>query len=246
MNRLCKKLLKDIRLVLYMPRFNRFRRRRGRSRRSTGSRSSSIITEKHHSRSGSLQISRPIAKNSTGYLKVKQKVAAQFTITAGTAETGEAFVFRLSDLIQATEFTRLFDSYRLNGVKITMAPLTNSSITVNPSYKMLMAIDLDDDTTPTANSLLQRANCKIKTVTSGGSNPQVFSAFLRPRYLTQLYETGTSTGYGQGARKQWLDTADDRIPHYGFKVVWDTDPTLNYDVVWQFYFTYYIEFKSLR
>lgn len=227
-----------------MPRMNRFKRRGRRKRRS-----SSVEAVKWYgsrSPSSSLSISRPIAKNSTGYLKVKQKVAAQFTITNGTAETGESFVFRLSDLIQAPEFTRLFDSYRINGVKITMAPLTNSSITVNPSYKMLMAIDLDDDTTPTANSLLQRANVKIRTVTSGGSNPQVFSAFLRPRYLTQLYETGTTTGYGQGARKQWLDTADSQIPHYGFKVVWDTDPTLNYDVVWQFYFTYYIEFKSLR
>jgi len=197
-------------------------------------------------RYGALAKSRPRASISTGYLKIKQKVAAQVNIPAGAPETGRSFVFRLSDLLQATEFTRLFDSYRINGVKVTMAPLTNSALTVNPSYKIMTAIDLDDDQTPTVSSMLQRSNVQIKTVTSGGNNPQVFSKFLRPRFLTQLYETGTSTGYGQGPRKQWLDTADATIPHYCLKVVWDTDPVLNFDVMWQFYFTYYIEFKSLR
>jgi len=197
-------------------------------------------------RGGALQKTRPSYKTQTGWLKVKQKVAIQQTVPQGVAETGQAFVFRLSDLIQAPEFTRLFDSYRINGVKVTMAPLTNSGITINPSYKITSAIDLDDDQTPAVSSMLQRSNVKIRTVTSGGNNPQVFKSYLGPRYLTQLYETAASTGYGQGDRKQWLDTADAQIPHYGFKVVWDTDPILNYDVVWQFYFTYYVEFKSLR
>lgn len=197
-------------------------------------------------RYGALAKSRPRASINTGYLKIKQKVAAQINVPAGAPETGRAFVFRLSDLLQATEFTRLFDSYRLNGVKITMSPLTNSSLTANPSYKLMTAIDLDDDQTPTVNSMLQRSNVQIKTVTAGGNNPQVFSRFLRPRFLTQLYETATSTGYGQGPRKQWLDTADPSIPHYCLKVVWDTDPVLASDILWQFYFTYYIEFKSLR
>lgn len=193
-----------------------------------------------------LQRTRPFFKNATGYLKVKQKVAQQINVSAGNPETGQSFVFRLSDLIQATEFTRLFDSYRINAVKVTMAPLTNSALTANPSYKLMTAIDLDDNATPTVNQMLQRSNVKIKTVTAGGNNPQVFSTFLRPRYLTQLYETGASTGYGQGSRKQWLDTLDPTIPHYGLKVAWDTDPVLAADILWQFYFTYYVEFKSLR
>ncbi len=223
-----------------MPRRGRSRTRRGRSgerkRRSTSSRRNYAA----------LALSRPRYSITTGYLKTKQKVAQQITVNTGSAEQGQSFTFKLSDLLQATEFARLFDSYRLNGVKITMAPLTNSDITVNPSYKIMTAIDLDDDSTPTVAQMLQRSNVKIKTVTSGGNNPQVFSSYLRPRYLTQLYETGASTGYGQGPRKQWLDCADPSIPHYGFKIVWDTDPQLNYDVIWQFYFTYYIEFKSLR
>lgn len=183
----------------------------------------------------------------TGYLKTKQKVSQQIAVPAGgSAELGAAFTFKLSDLVQASEFTRLFDSYRITGVKMTMAPLTNSDITVNPSYKVMTAIDLDDDNTPTVAEMIQRSNVSIRTVTSGGNNPQVFTKFCRPRYLTQIYETGVTTGYGQGARKQWLDCADPAIPHYGIKVVWDTDPNLNYEVIWQLYFTYFIEFKSLR
>lgn len=223
-----------------MPRVNRFRRKARRSR--------SGFSE--HKRSGSrrsaLSISRPMRKNSTGYLKIKQKVAQQLAVPVSSAELGTAFTFKLSDLLQATEFVRLFDSYRINGVKMTAAPLTNSDLTINPSYKIMTAIDLDDDNTPTVPEMLQRSNVKIRTVTSGGNNPQVFQTFCQPRYLTQIYETPTSTGYGQGARKQWLDCADPTIPHYGIKVVFDTDPNLNYEVIWQFYFTYYVEFKSLR
>lgn len=202
-------------------------------------------------RTGALQRTRPSAKVTTGYLKVKQKVASQIIVPAvdGTGApvdyTPATFVFRLSDLIQATEYTRLFDSYRLNGVKVTMAPLS-SLAAANPAYKMLTAIDLDDDQLSTTNALLQRSNVKIRTVSAGGGNPQVFSQFLRPRYLTQLYESAIDTGYGQGNRKQWLDTTDATIPHYGLKVVWDTLPNLTEAVTWQFYFTYYIEFKSLR
>jgi len=222
-----------------MPRVNRFKRSRSRRR---GGKSK---YGRPRSRS-SLAISRPMRMNATGYLKIKQKVAQQLAVPVSSAELGTAFTFKLSDLLQATEFVRLFDSYRINGVKMTAAPLTNSDITINPSYKIMTAIDLDDDVTPTVPEMLQRSNVKIRTVTSGGNNPQVFSTFVRPRYLTQIYETPTSTGYGQGARKQWLDCADPTIPHYGLKVVFDTDPNLNYEVIWQFYFTYYVEFKSLR
>lgn len=125
-------------------------------------------------------------------------------------------------------------------------PLTNGSLTTNAAYKLLSAVDLDDTTNETVATILERANVKIKTITSGGGHQQVFSWKCAPRYLTQIYESAVSTGYGQGPRKQWLDCADPSIPHYGIKMVFDTDPVLATPVIWQFYVTYYVEFKSTR
>lgn len=213
---------------------------RGRSRTRSRRRG-----RRSHS-SKSLRISRPISKIGTGYMKVKQKVALQIDLPPLVTETAQNFVFSIDQLPQVSEFTRLFDSYRINSIMITGMPLTNGSLTTNPAYKILSAVDLDDSTPETTASMLQRSNVKIKTVTSGGGNQQVFAWKVRPRYLTQIYESATTTGYGQGARKQWLDCGDPTIPHYGIKMVFDTDPALGVEIVWQFYVTYYVEFKTIR
>lgn len=218
------------------------RRGRTRSRASGKFRRSRSSTR---SRSA-LGRSRPRNAVQTGYLKTRQKIWRQETLDAGSSATPFNFVFKLADIPQSAEFVRLFDSYRINNITISAAPMTNSSLTINPAYKMLWAVDLDDDNAPTLGSMLQRSNVHIKTVTSGGSNPQVFYMKCRPRYLTEIYKTALSTGYGQGARKQWLDCADPEIPHYGIKVLFDTNPQLGSDVVWQFFVNYDIEFKSLR
>lgn len=182
----------------------------------------------------------------TGYLRTRQKVGEQIVIDAGVTEFAHNFIFKLSDIPQSLEFTRLFDSYRIINITISASPMTNSALTINPAYKMLWAVDLDDDNVPTLDTMLQRSNVHIKNVSSGGNNPQVFYLKCRPRYLTEIYKTALTTGYGQGARKQWLDCADPGIPHYGIKVLFDTSPTLGHEVTWQFYINYNVEFKSLR
>lgn len=224
-------------------------RPRGRSRRrnSRTGRFRKRSSSSRLSNSRSLVRTRPVNSVITGYLKTKQKVAMQFTVPASPSpEVPLNFVFKLSDLPQSTEFRKVFDSYRINSIHITASPLTNSSIQINPGYKLMWAVDLDDTVNETAASIIQRSNVHIKTVTSGGNNPQVFHMKCRPRYLTQLYETDLATGYGQGNRAQWLDCADPNITHFGIKCVFDTDPLLNNTIVWQFYINYYIEFKSLR
>ena len=194
-----------------------------------------------------LSRTRPAALVRTGYLKTAQRYAYQQLVPATPSpELGLALVFKLSDIPQNVTFSKLFDSYRINKVVVKAFPLTYSSVNVNPNYKILSAIDLDDGNVPTSLSLQERSNSKIDIVTSSGNTKQVKTWTVRPRYLTQLYESALTSGYGQGARSQWIDCGDPDIPHYGLKLVFDTDPVLNYAVMWQFYVTYFVEFKSLR
>lgn len=205
------------------------------------------ITKRYRKRRGKMALSRPRNPSRTGYLKTAQIFSSQIAVPAGPSpELGVAFTFKLSDLPQNVTFSKLFDSYRINKILIKAMPLTNSSVTINPNYKVLSAIDLDDAATPTTLSIMERSNVRINLISSGGKTNQILKWSIRPRYLTQLFETTVSTGYGQGSRSQWLDCADPTIPHFGLKVVFDTDPLLNAAVVWQFYITYMIEFKSLR
>lgn len=210
----------------------RYKKKRGR-----------IIRRK---RGGRLARTRPKAMTRTGYLKTAQKYAYQYTLPVLSTETGLALKFQLSDIPQNVTFSKLFDSYRINKVVVKAFPLTNSTININPAYKIISAIDLDDSITPTVASLLERSNSKIQIVTSAGNTAQMKTWTVRPRYLTQLFESAVTSGYGQGSRSQWLDCADPTIPHFGLKLVFETDPTLNNTIVWQFYVSYYVEFKSLR
>lgn len=182
----------------------------------------------------------------TGYFRCRQKIGIQHTIPAGVPQYPVNIIFSLSQLPQAPEFTRLFDSYRIKGIHITAAPMTNSALTLNPAYKMLWAVDLDDDTPAVLSEMLQRSAVHINNVTSGGNNAQIFNLNVRPRFQTEIYKTALTSGYGQGNPKLWLDTDDATIPHYGIKIVYDTSPQLGHDVVWQFYVNYDIEFKTLR
>jgi len=221
-------------------------RSRGRSRSRRRGRSKNKMS-RSRSRSAMAR-SRPSNSITTGYLKTRQKVWSQQTIPAGVSDFPINFVFKLSDITQSLEFTRLFDSYRINNITIQCMPLTNVSIQVpgNPAYKLLWAVDLDDDNVPTLPTMMNRSNLHVRTVSAGGGNPQQFFMKCRPRYLTEIYKSAIATGYGQGARKQWLDCADADIPHYGIKLLFDTNPVLGLPVVWQFFVTYDIEFKSLR
>lgn len=201
---------------------------------------------RRYRRRGKLALSRPLAMTRTGYLRTAQKQSTQLTVAAASPETGIATTFALADIPQNATFARLFDSYRINKVVVKAYPLTNSSLNLNPGYTLLSAIDLDDNSVPTKATIIERSNCKITPITPAGNSRQMQMWTIRPRYLTQVFESNVSTGYGQGSRSQWLDCSDPTIPHFGLKLVFDTDPQLNNSIQWQFFTTYYVEFKSLR
>jgi len=192
----------------------------------------------------------PRAIRTTGYLATKQKTEFDVNVLSGLLNgTPYALNFKGEDIPQWTTFQRLFDSYRLRGVKIVGVPMTNAYSTANPGYRLLSCIDLDDDTLPaSADELLQRSNCKVQQCTPQMTGySQMFKRYVKPRFLTQLFETNVSTGYGLGRRSQWLDCTDGAIPHFGLKMYFDTSAAaLNLAITWRFTMTYYLDFKSLR
>lgn len=148
-------------------------------------------------------------------------------ITASTTGLGVqnpasgALSFNLAALPNASEFTALFDQYKLMNVKLDFVPfgdtvnlpistMTGTSSVLSPGGPLILAVDYDDNTTPAdAASLLQYQNSKVVPI------PRRHRMTIRPKFATEVYRSGVSTGYG--ARTGWLDCANSDVPHYGVK-----------------------------
>lgn len=129
--------------------------------------------------------------------------------------------FSMSSLPSASEFTALFDQYKIMKVKLDFIPfgdtvnlpvstMSGSSSLVSPGGPLITAVDYDDANAPAqASDLLQYQYSKVTPV------PRRHKMTLRPKFATEVYRSGVSTGYG--ARSGWLDCANSDIPHYGVK-----------------------------
>lgn len=181
-------------------------------------------------------------KKDTHYFK---RFAYKATITGDVSRTAKgAMSFKLDDIPGLSDFTSLFDYYRISGVKLRFTTYLdpNSQAAGNAYFpKLYTAIDMDDDAAPlSSDDLRQRTNCKIRWLAPNRS----YGIFLRPKYLKNVYISGVSTGYEIG-KQTWLDLSNTNIPHYGLKyVVENLNPDLSQAV--QVEATYYIQMKGTR
>jgi len=133
--------------------------------------------------------------------------------SAAAATTYAAYSFALSDVPNYTEFTNLFDEYRISKVILTFVPQCMTT-TSNPIYTtswLIYVVDKDDASTPTSYTSLQEYP-KHKVLSA---NRRFYVSF-RPRFSTEVYASPATTGYG--SRTGWLDCSNAGIPHYGFKL----------------------------
>lgn len=196
----------------------------------------------------------------TGHLSVQQKVLSTGTVfEAGAYPTGiiKKYAFQAADLPQWDTFAALFDQYRINAVKITFLPTTNSpnSTTVNPSATFATSIDLDDDNSITTfDELLQCSNCKTSPWSAQGGLTPYKSVYLKPRHQSILGKTFDAAGQpttfstALGNRKAWLDVSDrGTTPHFGLNVGWyfgAQTVLLQQDL--NIVATYYLQFRKVR
>lgn len=150
-------------------------------------------------------------------------------------DTFGAQYFRLVDIPNYTEFTNLFDMYRIDAVKITFMPRGNSAeVGTNQGLvKFFSVIDYDDITTPTAiNDLLQYENLKVTNTAKNHSRT------IRPKLAKAMYQTAIGTAYGAGTG--WVDCANPTVPHYGLKWALQQLPagTQNIDIMLKFYMSF--------
>lgn len=164
-----------------------------------------------------------------------------------TEEMNGLFLARMyeisfSDLISATEFSNLFDQYRITKVTYSIQMTTNpNSIQVtnasgngindtriqNTNWypKVWYVVDHDGGTTETISTIKERQGVRCRILQP---NREIRVSF-RPKCRTLTYSTSSATGYAPKNIK--IDMTDTNVEHYGLQVVFDSnglDPSDTY------------------
>jgi len=157
--------------------------------------------------------------------------------TSTTVTTNFAWSFLLSDLPNYTEFTTLYDQYRIEKIELILISNTSESIPSSVNLGVMYKVtDYDDATTLSTNlDYLQYQNCKVL-------NPLFHkkSFPLKPRFAVAAY-AGAFTSYANNAG--WLDVASPSVQHYGVKIGFSaTTVVISYQVLAKFH----LSFKNPR
>ena len=174
----------------------------------------------------------------------------QTSITENPSFVGS--LFRLNQVPDYTEFTNLFDNYKIHGIKMTFyRPSLSNSDALNTQVLLHTVYDYDDASAPSSvNQMVQYDNYKVVSLTNQFMKNGKVTRFFKPRTLTEVYRGPASTGYSPTTRGVF-DTQYNDIPHYGLKwaleaidsdgvpVTWPSDMTVRYQL------TYYMSFGKV-
>lgn len=139
-------------------------------------------------------------------------------------QVGAAMAFKVTDVPNYTDFTALFDQYRLDQVDIEISNLHNNAdagtaVTLMPS--VTYCPDFDDGAVPSNSALLSQRQRTKQWTFRGNGQPLKFS--VRPRTAAFVYKpSGTTIGYAVGTENTYVNVANNDVPYYGVKL-WFSD-----------------------
>ncbi len=153
--------------------------------------------------------------------------------------------FKFTDMPNATEFSNLFDLYKINLIKITFVP-TATSADANPNAtqifmpNLMSVLDYTDAAAPSGiNELMQYPNCRRTKLT------RQHTRIFKPRVLQDVVGQGATTGYNS---KPWPYVSFG-IDVTGYGIKWGLDQVFNVasgGIGVDRYVTYYFSCKNVR
>lgn len=212
-------------------------------RRYIGRRAAGIVAARQISRGN-----RSYSNANIFRFKRKNHETVSVTYNGVASESHGAFKFTLADLPNYTEFTSLFDKYRISGIRAQFIPRTNvlaqndlgATLTAQPT--ILTVVDYDDaSAAEDYDALMQYENCRVH------NQFRPFTVYFKPQIAIATY-SGAFTSYGS-SRNMWLDAASTGVEYYALKwatLPYSTGNNTTPDPVWDVIFTYYIQCKYPR
>jgi len=147
-----------------------------------------------------------------------------------------AIYFSLSSLVNPTEFTALFDQYRIMYVEVAFIPIS----AVASIAPLVSVIDYDDATVPTAVSDLWQYSTACYTAAG-----HTHIRRLHPRFDIAAY-SGTFTSYALAPYGQWVDVASPGVQYYGVKWALSATTSGTTGAVYNIQIKYHIQCRNSR
>lgn len=171
--------------------------------------------------------------------------------TTGTLDTvgyqfGASMQFRLGNVQNASDFTNLYDQYRIRGVKVLIIPLSDSSTSQSSGFLPTLYWARDGDsaasTPATEANLRERQDCKTLRLTG----PK--SIYIKsPKIITDAEVQGGVSLLSKVESPGWIDCNDVNVMHNGL-VMWFKNVDLRAApttiTAFRFECTYYLEFRN--
>lgn len=168
-------------------------------------------------------------------------------ITLSTAGiTSQGFSFQLDEVPNYTEFTALYDQYKLSAVSISFIPMQtytlNNTTAVANNFNVRYATVVDYDSSGafgTFNDAREFTTVKITTIT------QQQTRYIKPR-IKSANENDSSTIVASGNIRSWLNTSIGNIPHYGLRYVFEQFPNAGFVGQMKVEAVYYFAFRNVK
>jgi len=178
----------------------------------------------------------PLRLKSERVYTFERKSSVGSVTPSATLDVFGATNFTLSSLPDSSEFTTLFDQYRIVQVALTFFPLTTGPY----ASPLITVIDYDDSTTPT--SIVQLLEYPTSEMTQAGS---LVTRTFNPRAATAVY-SGAFTSFAQTMPGQWMDVASPSVQYYGLK--WGMPATTGGTTtpVYTIYARYILQCRNVR
>lgn len=168
---------------------------------------------------------------------------------------GGAF-FASLDVSNAAEFQALFDTYKINAVRMKMFFTNNNSSVNSPAtgLPLLHIVNDFDDAIEnlSVNTILERAG--VRTIQYDATNAKGISHWVKPAAKMVVQQTDRTTGVtsvsdaGVPMGATWIDTAVSNVMHNGIKIVYNNQGRNNNTDIGSVTFMFEIEytFKGYR
>jgi hypothetical protein len=130
--------------------------------------------------------------------------------SSATAEVDGSVAVTLGGFPDFSDFTNLFDAYRIAQVSVEFYPLFLDT-TATTNYPPIATVIDYDDASSTSYSLLQEYD-SLQIVNTG----VYFERTFIPRIASAVY-SGAFTSFAQSKGLTWIDAASTGVIHYGLK-----------------------------
>lgn len=169
------------------------------------------------------------------------------TINTGTSFQDGQFFFELRFLPEYTEFTTLYDQYRVDKLVFRFMPLTNagvSGVLAEQPQPLITAVDFDGGTVGlTQDQLLSYESAQI----TSAFKEKVIT--IKPRAeLLSTDSDAITVSASVAPSNTWWDCSNVKILHHGVRygIPANTTMPVGYGVRWTVWCEVYITFKNTR